>query len=135
MALTLQAVERDATVAFVPCFGGERAKRDADASYAALTVHLRRMSEREAEAYQEFRLVDGELALNQEDCFRVFAAHAAKIDNLVLARGDGGELVIGDGATFATHRDQLPAVLKHLVHEVAVEIVRISSLTEEEEKN
>ena len=135
MALDLTAVDAAELTPYVPVFGGERDKAEADPAYPAARFFLRHMTEREAEAYQEFRLVDGKLEVNHGDCARIFAAHVARAENFSV-RLNGGEVVtIDDGQRYAELRDRLPGGVKHLVAEVAVQVVRLSSLTEQDAKN
>ncbi len=135
MALQIEAVNPHELIEFIPQFAGERAKAEKDADYKPLLFHLRRMTEREAEAFNEFRVVDGEIEINQEDCARIAIRHAVKIENFQLRTPGGVAVTIGSGEQFAEYRDQLPGGLKHLVTEVAIEVIRLSSLTEEEGKN
>jgi hypothetical protein len=135
MALDLNAVDAAELEPYVPVFGGEREKATADPEYPAARFFLRRMTEREAEAYQEFRLVDGKLEVNHADCARIFGAHVARAENFSLRLTGGSVVTIESGETFAGLRDQLPGGVKHLVAEVAMQIVRLSSLTERDAKN
>ena len=135
MPLRVKAVNQKEAVAFVPQFANERTKADADSDYQPLTLHLRRMTEREAESFREFGLRDGEVQANQEDCAQIVFAHAVKIEGLSLELTDGVVMDITDGEVLGRYRDTLPGGIKFLLVEAGMEVVRLSGLTEDEAKN
>ncbi|MDP8225615.1 MAG: hypothetical protein P9L99_19810 [Candidatus Lernaella stagnicola] len=136
MGIRLKAIDEKELVPFVPQFGGEAEKKAGNPDYAALTFHLRRMTEREAEAYREVTVTEaGQVEINQEDCARIVFAHAAQIENLSLVGSDGKRIEVDNGERLRTHRDQLPATTKHLFAEVALHLINMSGISEEEEKN
>ena len=135
MALNITAIDKHELVKFIPTFGDQRKLKEADSGYKALTFHFKKLSERQAELFREFEVIDGELTLNQVTCSDICAKQTEKIENFSLTLPNGTKVDINSGEKLDKYRDGLPSSMKFLLLEVGTEIIRVSNLTEEEVKN
>jgi hypothetical protein len=133
--VNIERLSPDRTISYIPQFGGERSKAEADARYQPVVFHLLPMSVTQYE-------LSGELVRGEDGegmCYRIrpdierdiIVSHVKKIENLSFADGR----VIGDGESFAAARDEASGALAPLYLEVIAAVRDISVLREGERKN
>lgn len=135
--MEVKAVDTGKLEKYIPVVFGEREKAEAQSEYAPLTFHLRQMTEREAARFgNDFAFnANGQLDLVDYDmAARIVFMCAERVDNLTLAT-PSGNVTISSGKDLANHRDELPAMFKHVYKEVAVHVLASSMVTETEAKN